>query len=355
MALLRLMNFDRSTVFSDFLSDYANVNFSGNAAVSAGGAFGANALTLNSHDDQYNSVLQACPVIPAGTLGILGVRIKNSPSGGTHFGIMDPSGGCHINVQITPTGQINVYQGATATLLPRGYVASPFAANLYSGVIGQVAIGTNNYFQIKYAISAIAGSVTLLLNGVVLCALTGINTKGAASSDSAVGGYTLAGFGSFQDIYVADGTGPAPYNTFLGDLRVYLARPTGNGALTQFTPVGAATNWQVAATSPLAAATIYNTANAVGSTDLYTAAPLPLAITTILGVQIEAQMLKSDAGPRTATMEIKSGAAVAVGASHSLSVSVANYTDIFVADPATNAAFTVAGVNVLQFGPTILT
>jgi len=195
----------------------------------------------------------------------------------------------------------------------------------------------------------------VLVNGITAVNLTGVVTKGVGSSDPTAAGYQLVADGRFQDVYVADATGIAPNNTFLGDVRVYLAKPIANGTLTQFTPVGAATNWQVAATSPMAPATIYNTANTVGSTDLYTAAPLPATMTTILGVQVEAQIIKTDAGPRTATLEIKSGAAVATGVSHPLSVSVVNYTDLFAIDPATGVAWTVAGVNALQFGPTILT
>ena len=47
---------------------------------------------------------------------------------------------------------------------------------------------------------------------------------------------TLIGTLDIDDLYICDGTGSAPHNTFLGDCRVDTLLPTADGTAQQWTP-----------------------------------------------------------------------------------------------------------------------
>ena len=341
--LLRAQSFDSSTIIADFNSRCASSPV--NCAIKQPGAFGGNYL---SQDGQYYQMafVQGFPAIRAGTTGYLGLRYRPFNSQGRPFSvnILDGSGRGHVGIAITQAGQPSI------ALLNNNDPSTV----LFNGTIGQVPAGWS-FVEFGWSISATAtGTVEMRVNGQVLFKSTTVVTQGVGSADTSSLGYYFFGGGDAQDIYVADSTGPAPGNTFLGDLRVLEMAPTGPGASTAFAPTGAATNWQVAAQALPAPATIFNASSVVGAADLYVAAPLPTGLGVIFGVQVTGMLSKADAGARVATMSIKSGAVGAAGASHALQTTPVVYNDVFAVDPATGAAFTAAGVNTLQFGPTIV-
>jgi hypothetical protein len=61
-------------------------------------------------------------------------------------------------------------------------------------------------------------------------------------------------------------------------------------------------------------------------------------------------MQKSDAGVANAKVALKSGASVYYDTTQSLSTSAVNYMQMRETDPATSAAWTVAGANALEAG-----
>lgn len=344
--LLRAQSFDSSTTAADYNSALVSV-LRASVSIQAGGAFGANYLHSAGQYYEPMTFLQNFKPIPGGVSGYLGKRFRSTGQV-CNIGIYDPSTQGHFALTITPTGQPVISRMKSA-----GF--ENLDAVLVTGAIGQVPTTGWCFLELCWSISATAGSVSLRVNGQEVIAVTGVRTQGVTSTDASSNAYNLFGFGDFQDIYVADNTGPAPGNTFFGDVRVYEATPTGAGTATDFAPTGAAANWQVAAQAAPAPATIFNSSTTVGATDLYTAAPIPTGLGVIFGVQVCSTMYKTDAGLRTASGAIKSGSTLAVGSGHSLQVTPVIYADVFTVDPATNVAFTNAGVNGLQFGAKILT
>jgi hypothetical protein len=83
---------------------------------------------------------------------------------------------------------------------------------------------------------------------LVLDIPTGLGTYGSPYGVSAYG-WTQVVLGgstnavSIDDVYVLDGAGPAPWNAPLGDVQIDVIRPNGAGASTQWTVVGAPTNF----------------------------------------------------------------------------------------------------------------
>ena len=343
--LLRCQSFDSSTTMSDYDSRLLTPSIAG--GIQQNGAFGANFLRCYSYVTNF---LQGFKPIPAGVNGFSGFRFRSNGVDYMFFGVVDETAAIHLGFKISPLGEITV-----ARMNGRGN-PNDVAATLFTSAVGVIPTAGFCYLELGWVIgTGTAGSVVVRLNNQQIFAATGITTQGTASVSGTTAAYYLYGHGDVQDIYIADGTGPAPSNAFFGDVRVYEASPNGAGATTTFTPTGAATNWQVAAQVSPTPATVYNSSSTVGAADLYTIGAIPTGLGTIFGVQVNGTLSKTDAGARTATLSIKSGAVTAAGASHSLQISPTTYMEVFNVDPATSAAFTAAGVNALQFGPTILT
>jgi len=91
-----------------------------------------------------------------------------------------------------------------------------------------------------------------------------------------------------------------------------------------------------------------------GDYDLYSNPGLATTPSAILGVSIRAFLGKSDAGARTGTVRIKSGATSVDGTTLTLSTAMQNLVMYQDTDPATSAAWTATGVANLEFGPKVV-
>ena len=71
-----------------------------------------------------------------------------------------------------------------------------------------------------------------------------------------------------DDLYILDGSGSAPWNDFLGDVEIGVIRPNGVGDQDDFTPSGAATNWEAIDDTTPDDDTTHNAGASVGMKDL---------------------------------------------------------------------------------------
>jgi hypothetical protein len=90
----------------------------------------------------------------------------------------------------------------------------------------------------------------------------------------------------------------------------------------------------------------------VGQEDLYAVPNLSAPATSIYAVAVKANVAKSDAGAKTVSVRLKSGAADSAGSGGSLApgTSYAWLTSLYPTDPATSAAWTLTAVNAAQIG-----
>ena len=240
-----------------------------------------------------------------------------------------------IYIKLVATGAIQILRGATVI------------AQSTNNVVLQ---NTWGYLEAQVSVHATTGNVTVRYNGVQQTAFTG-NTKNGGTNDT-VDTCVLytdgASWITFDDIYILDDTGLAPYNTFLGDVRVYAISPNGAGASTQFTPSSGA-NYTTVDELPYSA-TDYVSASASGLRDTYTMADLPANTATIYGVQTNIVTKKSDAGVISLKPVVRSGTTNYYGTTAVLGSSDATIIDVRTQDPNTSAAWTPAGVNALEVG-----
>lgn len=222
-----------------------------------------------------------------------------------------------------------------------------------------VAMSTTvwKYVEMSATIHPSTGTCVIKVDGNIAINFTG-NTSASGTADNIdkvaiVFGQSAfsRGVDSIDDLYVCNDSGSVN-NGFLGDIRITTLMPTGTGSSTQFTPTGVANNWDNVNDVPYSAAT-YNSSSTAGQRDTYamadaTAGYTPLAVVSVVDA------LKSDAGASSIKPALKSGATVYYGATASLGVAVSSLVDIWQADPATSAAWTVSGINAAEFGAEVV-
>ena len=211
--------------------------------------------------------------------------------------------------------------------------------------------GCWDYVEVRAVIADSGGRIVLKVNGASVIDYTGDTKNGgtAASVDmvylTAISSANTDQY--YDDIYLCDATGAAPYNTFLGDVRVQTLIPNGAGASTQSTPSSGA-NYTTVDELPYSA-TDYVQSNTSGNRDTYTFSDLS-NVGTIYGVQNNFIAKKTDAGSLSLKSAVKSGASVYYGSSAVLATNDATVSDTRSQDPNTSAAWTQSGVNALEAG-----
>lgn len=278
--------------------------------------------------------------VPAASQIYVGFAVRANSSGQLNsdfFGLQGDNGTVtHLTLRFTANNVISVYRAGTL---------------LASGTFSGSVVGAFPYVEIGASISSTVGVVTIRVNNAQVLTFTG-NTKNGGTNSSIDTVY-MTGSGSndtvcYDDLYICDGAGAAPANTFLGDVRAYTEAPTGAGASTQFTP-STGTNWSCVDENPYSAAD--NVQDGVsGHRDTYAMADLPGGVGTVIGVQAVSIAKKTDAGVILLKNAVKSSATIAYGSSVALSTSDAALLTILQNDPATSAAWTAAAVNAVEAG-----
>jgi hypothetical protein len=243
----------------------------------------------------------------------------------------DGSATQHVRLQFVNMMTLGLYRGST--------LLQSYALNF--------SVGTWNYFEIEATIDDTVGTCTVRLNGAQIFNFTGDTRNGGTSTlidTVGVGGYDR----DIDDVYICDDTGPAPYNTFLGEMRIYSLSPTGAGSSTQWTP-DSGSNYARVNEVPYSAAN-YVQSTTSGQRDTYTMADLPASAGNVLAVQNNTIAKRTDATLISVKPAIKSGASIYYGSAVALTTSDATLTDLRTIDPDTLSGWTVSGVNALEGG-----
>ena len=218
------------------------------------------------------------------------------------------------------------------------------------------------YIEWKVLIADTGGTVELRFDGQTVLSLTGLDTQDNAPSTWNI--FVLGQVNNpsntnaatrtldYDDVYVCDGSGPAPWNNFLGDCRVDARFPTGpsaNGAPN--------TGW-----TPSAGANYEAVDDAVPNDDTDYTVTVPLVTDTfafqdavvgkpILGIQHCINMKRTTESPGVVAPVIRPLSTDYVGAG--ILPSFAGYTyglQTAAINPATGVAWTEAEFNAAEFG-----
>lgn len=241
---------------------------------------------------------------PATTL-IMGGAFKPSSWGATNPLINFLEGGT-THVTITLDASLHVVATRNGTVLATSTNAFPATANVW------------HYIEVKVVIHDTAGSVIVKVDGTEWLNVSGVDTRNAGTTGaiSEIDLYRVNANQTFwDDAYVADTTGPAPYNDFLGDVKVHTELPSGNGDSSDWigSDGNSVDNYQLVDEAS-SSSTDYVASATVGAQDLYQMGTAPAGV-TVLAVQEWVYAAKSDAGtpPNLAIVE-KNGATTRVDA-----------------------------------------
>jgi hypothetical protein len=247
------------------------------------------------------------------------------------------------DLRVNPDGTLSVTRNATSL----------------TGGTSTFALSSGTFFYIEFkctiADSIGASSCKVRVNGVdVITVATGQDTKNTANASAnqvrlGTNANVTAGTWLFDDFYICDTTG-STNNDFLGDVRIEALLPTSDGTYSQFTPSTGTSHFALVDEST-PNTTDYNDGVTVGHRDSYGFGDLTaLASQVVYGVQVNAAVMKDDAGTKSVAAMARSGGTDADGASVALTTSQLYATQIFETNPNGAVAWTEATVNAAEFG-----
>jgi len=267
--------------------------------------------------------------IPGGgsNVSILGSQVAYSQFTPTFSGLLT------LATVVATTG--NSGNAKCAIFDSTGASGGPGAVLGSSAAVTPIASGTNTFtFTPGVAVSR---GVPIWLG---ICADTSAGNYGAPNSGTYMGGRSITTYASFPVANPTLSSGPST------------AIQPVNSSIT----INANTNVSMVSEPQQDATTSYVYDSTPGHADFYGIASIASTPVSTIAVVTRAYMQKSDAGTRTAAVQLKSGAAAAV-ASPTLVLTTSGWqwawrTDL--TDPNTSAAWTAAAVNNVQCGPLVV-
>lgn len=249
-------------------------------------------------------------------------------------------------------GHLYLRWNGTALELRRGVVGS--GTLLATGLVTPPAVSQWKHIQVYAKIDDTVGRCTVKIDDLTVIDFTGDTRNGGATADVdqvAIGRLDGGVVCNWDDWWICNAAGAAPYNGFLGVARVRTLSPTGAGTDTGFTP-SAGANWQCVDEQPYSAADYVTATGAVsGTRDTYATADLPgSGVGDILAVQPVIVAKKSGAAAVDLKAVLRSGGTVYKSGALAVGTTDVTNTWIQTADPATAAAWTISGVNALEVG-----
>lgn len=359
MALLFMDSFDHYAT-ADLLEKWTSSGIGPGSntltitAASGRRSSGSFRLTVSAPADSSATHIRKV-LVPTDTTGIVGCSIAI-----TTAALIGANGFPILSIRDVTAPQVTLRLNADLSLSVRR--GSNSGTSLGTTSAGVLAAGVAAYIELKIVIHASTGTVDLRVDGVSRLALTAQNTQNTATTNwNAVALGNVDGVGStftgaagaldWDDLYVCDGTGSAPWNTLLGECRVDIRPPTGAGATTGWTPSTGA-NYAAVDDAVPNDDTDYTSTSTVGVTDTFIVADAPVAGGTIFGVQHCLSMKKIEAGSCTIAPVIRHAGTDYPGTAISATTSYAYTLQIAQTNPGTAAQWTESHFNAAEFGYT---
>lgn len=245
------------------------------------------------------------------------------------------------------TQQITVVQTSSAITIRRGN-----AGGAVLGTFNFTSIPTLWYhIQVEAVIDDSAGVVKVRLNDQEVLTYSGDTKFGTGNSTIDGVWFSQSGnsSGSVCDYWICDDTGSAPFNTYLGDLRVTKHRPSAAGTTTQFTP-DSGSNYARVNEAPYSAVNYVSSVTS-GHKDTYAMDDLPASISTVYALKVSAVAKNPDGGtPQLRTVVRTNSTDYANATYTNLGGSDSVITNIWTQNPNTSASWTPTQVNAMEAG-----
>lgn len=366
MALLFFEGFEQYSAVSQ-LANYGSYF----ANSSLGGRWG----TINDATRTFIETTTYRTTQPAGTSKSLRFTSPNAwnPSAGVYFASeADLIVGVAVNASLYPDWKIRLGSPTSSPWLGSGATHSislgantsqqlivdnnRTAARLLTTASNTFYTNTWHYIEMKINFSA-TGSIEVRCDGITVGTVSGVDTRAHTSSTGYhvvalgfPGTVTSAGTSTayYDDFYICNTSG-GTNNNFLGSVKVYTLFPTANGTTNQFTPVGAATNWDAVKEQGPDTTTYVSTSSA-NQVDMYGLSDMGVTPTTIHGVITGSWSTKTENTPRQVRNKLTVSGNTSNGTTCSPIIgSYLHAQDLFITTP-TGGAWTQADVDAMQIG-----
>lgn len=236
------------------------------------------------------------------------------------------------------TGKLIFWRGTTANILATGT---------------QTLVPAGWYMiEVDVTISNAAGAVEVRVDGATELSVSGVDTQNTANAflnalDLVLPAGNTAPNVAFDDFYANDTTGPAPYNTFLGVIRVETTF-VGADVSVAWTPLSG-TNASNVDEQNNDQDTTYNSCTAA-AIDLFTHGGLVNTPVTIFAVDVIASVRKNDVTNQSYRTKLVSGATTQNGHTMNPATVYQYVRDTYQTDPNTGLAWTAAALNATNVG-----
>jgi hypothetical protein len=256
----------------------------------------------------------------------------------------------HLGLVFDPTGRVTL-RAFTSTIYN-------IFVDLASVIVPGVAVNQYLFVSCSGRIHATLGEVRVAINGVEVpgLAVSNVDTLNVSTGQlwAQLGPYGATSGGGtsnwIYDDYVDDDSASV---TLIPERRVYVQRPSGDGATLLLVPSTGVSHFGVI-DEGVVTTTDYLSGSAVNDLDLILLTDLAYVPAVIDGVNVIVNAQKTDAIARSIDVGVLSGATVASSPDRALNSSAAFYdSGRLLTDPNTGAAWSFAGVNALQARPRV--
>jgi hypothetical protein len=245
----------------------------------------------------------------------------------------------HVEVRVTSDGEIEALRNATQIGITSGL---------------NITAGSWFFLEVKATIDDAAGVVHVKKNGATVLNLTSADTQngGNASSDRLRLSSIAANASNFNtrigDLYILNTDGGIN-DDFIGECRVEMITPTGNGDTNDFTPSTGSNYENVDEQVPDGDDT-FNQAENTDDVDLYGCSDLTSSSGSVHGVMFKAFARRTDVGARNLALGIKHSTTEDFDSGHALDSDYKYFSRIMDENPVTESAFSFSDVNDVQLG-----
>lgn len=251
----------------------------------------------------------------------------------------------HVSVSVNSDASLSVIRGGD-TSNSAGTVLATTAA-------GVVSNSAWHYVELSCTIHDTTGAYDLQVDGVSLVSGTNVDTRNGGTGVWTR--FVMISRGSqatyyLDDLYVSDQSGAAPWNTFLGDIRVDAGFPTAEGNSSAWTPLSGTDNALMVDETAPDGDTTYVSTDTVTNKDTYVVSDVVPTGAAVYGVQVNLHAKKSDAGTSTICPVVRNSTTDYDGTDIPLSTSYVTYSQMYQTNPGTAAQWTESEVDAAEFG-----
>jgi hypothetical protein len=247
------------------------------------------------------------------------------------------------------SSQMNLTKNSDGSLA----LNSAFGTNTSSA--GVVTPGNWSYIEIRHKVDNTQGAYEVRVDGEAILTGSFIDTQVDGSNQNIaevrIGSSSFhSNTNIFDDIYILDNTGTTNNDSFLGEQKVVLRRPTGNGVTTDWTP-SAGSNFQNVDDSPDPDDhATKNTTLTNGAIDLYTFPNISAGGLIVNGVQVVFVAARPGIGAGRLREVTRAGGTNYKGDTKFPSDAFKIFTQIRDQNPDTSAKWKLSEVNNAEFG-----